>query len=70
MKAWDQMWKKFDEMMSLLPDAISDFQGTHSYSCSSLDMKDGVVHICGRVDKLVINGYTIRLPEKVTNGRR
>lgn len=71
MKAWDRFWHKFDETMDELPAAIDEFidDCKDSKHASSLTFKDGVVIIKGRVDKLVINGLTIRLPKEVMEGR-
>ena len=70
MKAWDSFWSKFEDTMAELPAAIDEFieDCTSNKHASSLTFKDGVVIIKGRIDKLVINGRTIRLPKEVTEG--
>ena len=74
MKAWDKMWQKFDEMMTALPEAVDEFiEDTKNVSsCNwtlSIVSRDGDIAIRGKVNKLVINGYTIRLPKNVVEGK-
>ena len=65
-KAWKKFWGHFDNMMDELPNVIDEAKKS---GASEVTISDGDIDIRGKFNSLKINGYTIRVPDKVMKGK-
>lgn len=78
-KKWDEFWKRFDTTMDALPDAIDEMvdkldsmvagSGCGVYDVHSVDINNGEAILTGRFKSIRINGFLIKVPAHVLEGK-
>lgn len=69
-KNWDKFWGRFNFAMESLPDALNEAVDDGIPGCVVMSNKNGHIVIRGRISSLRINGWLVRVPEKVMESHR
>lgn len=69
MKIWNKFWENFDNLFQLLPLAIEDFKRDGDPSSSVVEINNNNIEIHGTFQSLKINGYKVKVPDKVLRGK-